>query len=105
MKIYITDVPGTLCRDVYLISENARDRFYITFENGELLLNALSQNGAMEAKPLFRTSNDFAHEMVQAFAEYAEKHGIDPTTENGAKRELLATKFHLADLRQLLKLK
>ena len=72
-------------------------------DNGQMMLSI--QSPLEPTKPFMVLSNMMAKEFMQSLSEALDNKGIKPDSNAKIEGTLEATKSHLADLRQLLKLK
>ncbi len=102
LEVHIERTPlGTL--DIYFIDRRG-DRLHVA-QPVDLIFEEVQPGEAPKHGPTLRLYDGWGEELLQAFAEALDKRNIK--TEKDAKIEgtLEATRFHLEDLRRLLKLR
>jgi len=91
--------------DIYIFRNLTDGRELITeFKNGEIVLERLAF-GAIVPNPTMSIRGQFIKPFLQAFADVCYKEGIMPEKQPIIENELTATKYHLEDMRKLLKIK
>lgn len=99
IEIYVNNEPWTGNVEIYILVKQGYRLMLATYEKGEIVLTE-KKEGAYVAKPFIKIPKDIYYALAMVFKDVLppiEKHAIDG--------ELKATKFHLEDLRKLLKIK
>ena len=103
-KCSLRDEPGTLHILLYVYRETSYGEIeYATIgESGSIFLNVGKRYEPL--KPFLTLTDLMAKELFKGLADCLDKSGYKPMSFEKAEGTLEATKFHLSDLRQLLKL-
>ena len=95
---------GYLANEVFLYRRVGGKIWVYHFGKDEIVVKEYEEGVKIE-KPTFYAEPETFRAIVSAFAKQAKAEGIEIESESTAKGKLEATLSHLADLRQLLKLK
>lgn len=108
-SVRVNPIPASLSSEVYIyrFSHGRRDIEYITISSPDVCINRVAhEHGAVpKITPTFVCDTGEAMNIARAFIAYANEQGFKNGDETFAKGKLEATESHLADMRQLLKLK
>lgn len=110
MKVFINNNHINLLQDLFLVDRlNDGGARFLAIEDGEVVSKYVDAEAYRSAdsgiKPLIRLPADEMQQVVKGFVEYARQQDFRFNEESETKGELAGTKRHLADLRELLKLK
>ncbi|MHA2113483.1 MAG: hypothetical protein ACW98W_18620 [Candidatus Hodarchaeales archaeon] len=101
-KVFIERLPAQSGINIYIIKQyQDGKRFYIKFGTPELV--EIKEDRRTE--PAIELDGFHSIEWLKAFAEALDNVGIETDSDAKIRGTLKATKYHLEDLRQILKLK
>ena len=103
MKVYLDYSDYNRDLKLWIIDDQSERRKLLNYENGVWIATDI-QVGSAEQKPSLHLPGRLGEEVMQAMAEAFSKRGIKTENDYKIQGTLEATKYHLEDLRSLLKL-
>lgn len=102
MKVYIDSPLEIASVRVWIIDDSTKHRAILHYENGNWRRNEI-KDGFMQ-EPSLILPGSIANEIMQAMANAFAEKGLKTDSDHKIQGTLEATKYHLEDLRKLLKL-
>jgi hypothetical protein len=100
-QVSVVDVPELRATRVFVYRDIGANATEVLTQDG--LTEEIT--GFDEIKPIFTLSYRLAQQVLSGLADAVSRHGITPKREATIEGELTATKYHLEDLRHLLKIR
>ena len=102
LKVFIKTRPWDDGVDLYFIEERADGKRSIV-KPVQFEMETLKESQMIET-PTLRLNGMWGRQLLQAFSEALQKEGIKPESDSKLEGKLLATEYHLEDMRELLEL-
>ena len=103
MKVYIDYSDYGMDLKLWIVDDKSERRKLLHYENDNWVATDI-EGGAYLGKPSIHLPGRLGEEVMQAMADAFSKRGIKTDNDHKIQGTLEATKYHLEDLRKLLKL-